>query len=656
MEKYLILTKLLEEKIDDLEGGEKVQEEKPSVLEENPDHLDTEVESEKDSLSQSITAFANEVNDSAEITLVGAGAMEKFSEKLKNRLELLRYKSRKVKDKLRTEVNDFCNTETAKLDSVLLQICTKIPEPPPTTPASSHSSNYNLKEQVYLEKSKPPKFNGDETEFPEFKRKWESIVSKARLPEESEVDKLRDCIPADAADQLYGVTTKVKAWDILQKRFGDPKIISMKLKAQLKSVKTEGKSDPARVISLAIKVRTIVTKLEALQMEGALVHASEFLSAVYCALPDKHQTRWLDYEKTSNHWTDMMSFLDRAYNQATEELALLATYKADSEKKVVKPWEKSTPTKSFAANVKQDDDDSDSPKEKARKKSESFCGKCPLCSKAHTWTRTSGDQWPSDRFLSCKTFNDMTVSARAKVVEKNKGCPRCLSWSHARDKCRMLANNCRKEDGAGIKCKGDHSRLLCGSGNAYCFAVKGMKVDSSYDADLGLGGVDQHHSQVGGVAVREADFNHVNESVDTVFFLQDIPVEGHERKARTFWDDGSSRVLIREEFAEGLGLTKKKIRYSIEVVGKEVEYMDGFIYLLSLVDMYGKSHRIWGFSIDRIMLSSVSDLSALGKLFPHVPNAAFKAMVEKEVDILMGLNMNHLMPEGGTGVDKNGGV
>ena len=89
---------------------------------------------------------------------------------------------------LRTEVNDFCNTETAKFDAVLLQICTKIPEPPPTTSASSQSSNYNMKEQVYLEKSKPPKFNGDETEFPEFKRKWESIVSKARLPEESEVD------------------------------------------------------------------------------------------------------------------------------------------------------------------------------------------------------------------------------------------------------------------------------------------------------------------------------------------------------------------------------------------------------------------------------------------------------------------------------------
>ena len=57
------------------------------------------------------------------------------------------------------------------------------------------------------------------------------------MPEESEVDKLRDSIPNDAKYQLYGVTTMVKCWEILDKRFGDPRIISMKLKAQLKNIK-----------------------------------------------------------------------------------------------------------------------------------------------------------------------------------------------------------------------------------------------------------------------------------------------------------------------------------------------------------------------------------------------------------------------------------
>ena len=39
-----------------------------------------------------------------------------------------------------------------------------------------------------------------------------------------------------------------------------------------------------------------------------------------------------------------------------------------------------------------------------------------------TWTRTDGQEWPSDRFLSCKKFNDMAVLAIAKTIEKEKGC------------------------------------------------------------------------------------------------------------------------------------------------------------------------------------------------------------------------------------------
>ena len=108
----------------------------------------------------------------------------------------------------------------------------------------------------------------------------------------------------------------------------------MKLKAQLKNIKSEGKSDPDRVIHLTIKVRTIVTKMRALSKHDALIHDSEFLSAVYCALPSVDQRKWLETKKSSCHWTDMMKFLDEAYDRATEELSLLSTYKADSEKKV----------------------------------------------------------------------------------------------------------------------------------------------------------------------------------------------------------------------------------------------------------------------------------------------------------------------------------
>ena len=274
MTKYIEKTESIEDEVKKKEKEEIDQEIKPVT--ENTDYLAGELESDKNSLVQSVDSFANEVNNADKISLTVASAMEKYCDKLKERLGMLVQKSRLADTVTKQKINDVITLETAKLDSTLLQICTKVEDTNPARPQEqrSSSSTPHNREQVHLEKSKPPRFKGDVVEYPEFKRKWLSVVSKANLPEESEIDKLRDSIPADAKEQLYGVKTMVKSWEILDKRFGDARIISMKLKNQLKSIQSEGSSDPDRVIFLTIKVRTIVTKLESLNMHGALEHDS----------------------------------------------------------------------------------------------------------------------------------------------------------------------------------------------------------------------------------------------------------------------------------------------------------------------------------------------------------------------------------------------
>ena len=219
MAKYIETTESIEDKIDELSK----KEEKPleaSPAEEKVDILVTELESEKASLLLSIEAFVEKVNGADKVAIATASAMEKFSEKLKLRLEILVQRSRKVDDTLRGKVNDFYNMQSAKLDSALLKVCSKV-EDSPSPHATVSTGARAVKEQVYLEKSKPPRYRGDEVEYPEFRRKWLSIVSKADLPEESEVDKLRDSIPNDAKDQIYGMTTMVKCWgDIGQEIWG----------------------------------------------------------------------------------------------------------------------------------------------------------------------------------------------------------------------------------------------------------------------------------------------------------------------------------------------------------------------------------------------------------------------------------------------------
>ena len=284
------------------------------------------------------------------------------------------------------------------------------------------------KEQVFLEKSKPPKFLGDELDFPEFKRKWSSQVSKAFLPEETELDKLRDSIPKDAKDQLYGVVKMEEAWNILTKRYGDKMLIGKKLKAQLKGVQCAGKNDPEKLISLKIKVRNIVTRLETLDMGAALTHDPDFLSAVYCSLPDRHKVRWLDFQKSDDHWSDMLKFLDRAYEQANQELALLSVY---GEKEEIKPLGKNVKTAGVAASkVDSEDDEEIARMVEAKKRARDTCGNCPVCSMPHTWIRRDGSSWPSDRLIQCQKFTNMNIQQRAAAVERAGGCPRCTGWGH----------------------------------------------------------------------------------------------------------------------------------------------------------------------------------------------------------------------------------
>ena len=630
MTRYLTTTELMEEKIEELEQSQAGETEaKLTIATSEETYVAEELNSEKEALSKSVSDLSSEVENMKESNWATTVGIEKLTDKLRSRLDAFRIKSRTVETTLRSNINQFCNDESCKLDTIQLKLSRILvmPDSAPvvsTVGAAKSESVRQSEDRVYLEKSKPPKFKGDITEFPEFKKKWQNIVGKANLPEVAEIERLKENIPVEARDLLYGVEDKTKAWEILDKRYGYVNLIAKKLKTQLKSIQQEGKTDPERVISLCVKVHTIVTKLETLKMSDALRYDSEFLSAVYCALPNKHQVRWLDFEKTDNHWSDMLRFLERAYNQANDELALLGTYEADTKKLANKP----SSGKAFGSKVSNRSEEEDTGKERARKRSQEYCGKCPLCSKEHTWTRKSGDQWPSDRYLSCRKFNDLSVVARAQQVQKSKGCARCLSWNHARDSCRMPMNNCNNDLAGGVKCKGDHSKLVCGSGIAYCAAA----------------------------SVHSDEFGDLENVGETVFFLQDIPLVNCEKDARVFWDDGSNRVFIRNKYAEDMKLRRKKVEYSLEAVGQSPETRSSYIYLLELIDIHGSTHKIWGYGIEKIMTCCVPDMSSLKLKFPHVPSSAFEPLAEQEVDILIGLNMADIMPSGGLGKNKVGGV
>ena len=149
-------------------------------------------------------------------------------------------------------------------------------------------------------------------DFVDFMRKWKSQVSIENLPAESELDRLRENIPVQAAKALYGETEMSKAWRVLENLYGDTDLIANILKNQLKTIKTKGKQDYDIVIDLVTDVNNIVLRLIALDKETLLHADNEFLSSVYRVLPSPTQTKWLEFDKSSYHskWSAFMKFLE----------------------------------------------------------------------------------------------------------------------------------------------------------------------------------------------------------------------------------------------------------------------------------------------------------------------------------------------------------
>ena len=217
--------------------------------------------------------------------------------------------------------------EKPRLYQLSQVIAEKIVDTSPSTSSSGRASAPKS-ETVHLKKMEPPKFSGCEVDFPEFHRRWLAIVVPANLCEEAEIDRLRDALPKEAKEMLTGVVKLSKAWDILKKRYGDEDLIATKLKNELKGLVISEKTDHEKIITLVVKIRSLVSRLESLKASEALKYDGNFISAVYFQLPDRHKTKWLEFDASlhSDKWAALNAFLETSYDHAVKEKLFLASY------------------------------------------------------------------------------------------------------------------------------------------------------------------------------------------------------------------------------------------------------------------------------------------------------------------------------------------
>ena len=544
--------------------------------------------------------------------------------------------------------NSFVSRHRQLLSNLSSQIVAKSVGKIP--PSSSHKVEHN-REHTYLKKIDPPKFDGEITYYPDFKRKWKANVGNANLTAEGELDRLKENVPAQAAKLLYSETNMANAWKVLDSMYGNKSMIANKLKNQLKEIQPNGKEDYDIVINLAIDVKSIQNRLEELNLESMLKYDAEYLSAVFQALPTSERLEWLKYDKEGYdfEWDALVSFLEQAREKASSTKVLLSCYSSPSDRHVTctkcgnNGHKKSActvrinalDTKGVNSGESSDDDEAEKLRQERdkeiKKRVREQCGKCPLCKKRHTFLRKRDNKdWPSDRFISCPQFHRLSVVERASLLERESGCARCTAWSHTKIDCRAPTFKCGQNRNGNI-CQADHSRLVCGSGLAYC----------------------------GSLAVSSASpsLSSLNINGETLLAFQEVEVVGASKYQLCCFDNGSNRCLVQNKFARENKFQSQKVQYRLKTVGREEEIREADIFMFDVRDNSGHRTRIWAYGIDHIMNPPDSvDLRSIEHLFPHVPHEAFTRQSSKDVTLLIGNNFLSLHPSGGQGRNAVGNL
>ena len=312
----------------------------------------------------------------------------------------------------------------------------------PTTEVSGKKDSTSF--QAYFKKMSPPTFSGDCIDYLEWKTKWKSVVSICHQPPSIELDRIKENIPESAKKRLFDVRTLPQAWKVLDKLYGDKKLISQKLKNKMKNLKPVSKMPHEVIIELHEEVDYLVKRLVSLEIKDLLETDADYITAIYSHFPECYQLLWDEFEVEDydSEWQAFQVFLEEKYETALKKRTRMESMKEMkndiSENKSGKKFKcytcseightsKVCPNKAKIKEEKEKDKKvnigkTDIEVNKEEKKS------CPCCNGVHTWQpRNKPKPATSTRFSDCPKFKTMDVKERGDLLEQVKGCIQCLS-------------------------------------------------------------------------------------------------------------------------------------------------------------------------------------------------------------------------------------
>ena len=262
-------------------------------------------------------------------------------------------------------------------------------------------------------------------------------------------------------------------------------------------------------------------------------------------------------------------------------------------------------------------------------------GKCPLCNAPGHYYEGKKGWFASDALSDCKkfVFDLKTVDEKASFVMDSKICDNCLSWNHEGKDCRKSESNwfCRVKDPGGNFCKKKHSRYLHGTNVQLSNLITVCNVKTK-----GSGFAERMMKRA------------------VMLPVMKIQVQsGHS--AVTLFDGGATCSLIRNGFAQQLGLKSHLTQQVVTLCGKDPEVMDICYYLLDLTSDFGV-RRILVLGLDQLStVPGVYSQKVAYQVFPHLQHGQLER-AEGHLDLIVGQDQTDLQPGGGLGRDSAEGL
>ena len=354
-----------------------------------------------------------------------------------------------------------------------------------------------------FKKRDPPKFYGLRRNYPSFKKEWLMAVT-GKLDPTTEVREIRYSVPTVDEPDLKNLHSMEEIWAILDDKYGKVMELSLELIMGLQkfSYSKGAKGDSARFTELYREWTKVHNDLQQVGELSALDHKPT-LCNIASMLPCPESK--MRYTKMRNQLQDANKEVRSSQAAAGEELTAEPTELhimnlfMKAEKRLQEGYEHLCGSEFEHSRTS---------KERSSPAQCHKCGKtghkaadceawqyhpeeqmegqggarvahanmklkprdCPCCKSQHTFFVDDGSIRYKTRLSACRSFQNMSVENRARLVEEAKGCALCLDWTglHTRDNCQenyrfgKRFGNCEADVG-GAKCGRKHNELLHGS-------------------------------------------------------------------------------------------------------------------------------------------------------------------------------------------------